>query len=179
MGDDSLSAASRPQLSRAIQVYSKPLSRYAYSLCGCVHRSQDAVQDTFLRLAERDEPIKPEERLGPWLFKVCRSRVIDQFRKEGRMTPGAELPETNPQLPPVDTPRESAERGDSAAAVWEQMGNLSPNQREVLRLKFQAQLSYREIADVLDLSVSNVGYLVHTAMASLRQRLRTESDLLG
>lgn len=179
MGDDSLSAATRPQLSRAIEIYSKPLSRYAYSLCGCAHRSQDAVQDTFLRLAERAEPIEPDDRLGPWLFKVCRSRVIDQFRKEGRMKTGADLPETHPGQAEAASPVETTERADSAAAVFAHMDQLPPNQREVLRLKFQAQLSYREIADVLDLSVTNVGYLVHTAMASLRQRLRTESDLLG
>lgn len=179
MGDDSKSNATSPQLTRAIQAYSGPLSRYSYSLCGCIHRSQDAVQETFLRLAQREQPIEPEERLGPWLFKVCRSRVVDQFRKEGRMSQSAEIPETNPELPAVDTPLESAERGDSAAAVFEQMSKLPANQREVLRLKFQGQLSYREIADVLDLSVTNVGYLAHTALATLRQRLRTESDLLG
>lgn len=179
MGDATLSAAIRSQLSRAIQSHSEPLQRYAYSLCGCPHRAQDAVQETFLRLAERAEPIIPDERLGPWLFKVCRSRVIDQFRKEGRMNTGADLPETHPEAPDIATPRETAERGDSAAAVWQQMHKLPPNQREVLRLKFQAQLSYREIADVLDLSVTNVGYLAHTALASLRAHLRAESDLLN
>jgi RNA polymerase sigma-70 factor (ECF subfamily) len=41
----------------------------------------------------------------------------------------------------------------------------------VLRLKFQHELSYREIAEKTGLSVSNVGFLMHTALRALRQRL--------
>jgi RNA polymerase sigma-70 factor (ECF subfamily) len=48
---------------------------------------------------------------------------------------------------------------------------LPPKQREVVRLKFQAQLSYEEIAAITSLSVSNVGVLLHTAIRTLRQRM--------
>jgi RNA polymerase sigma-70 factor (ECF subfamily) len=48
---------------------------------------------------------------------------------------------------------------------------LPVNQREVVRLKFQNQLSYEEIAAVTSLSVSNVGFLLHTALKTLRLRM--------
>jgi RNA polymerase sigma-70 factor (ECF subfamily) len=46
--------------------------------------------------------------------------------------------------------------------------SLSPNQREVIRLKFQSDLSYKEIAEITQLSVTNVGFLLHTGLKKLR-----------
>ncbi|MEO0795575.1 MAG: sigma-70 family RNA polymerase sigma factor [Verrucomicrobiota bacterium] len=179
MGNDPITESVRDQLKTAVETHSLPLSRYAYSLCGCIHRSRDAVQDTFLRLARRPEPVQPDERLAPWLFKVCRSRVIDHFRKEGKMSELSEIAEMT--LPAEDSlqPNDATETTDSCAAVWQFIAKLPVNQREVIRLKFQNQMSYQEIADVTELSVSNVGYLLHTAMATLRQQLKTETDLLA
>ena len=48
-------------------------------------------------------------------------------------------------------------------------------EREVLQLKFQQGLSYREIAGVTGHSVSNVGFLIHTGLKSLRGRLRVNA----
>ncbi|MHC5024337.1 MAG: sigma-70 family RNA polymerase sigma factor, partial [Planctomycetota bacterium] len=50
------------------------------------------------------------------------------------------------------------------------VAELPGRQQEVLRLKFQAGLSYREIATVLDLTVSHVGVLIHNAIKAVRER---------
>ena len=52
------------------------------------------------------------------------------------------------------------------------LGDLSPNQQEVVRLKFQDELSYKQISSVTGLTVSNVGFLLHTAIRRLRDGLR-------
>jgi RNA polymerase sigma-70 factor (ECF subfamily) len=51
---------------------------------------------------------------------------------------------------------------------------LPDNQQEVVRLKFQNGLSYREISCITKLSVSNVGYLIHTAIQKIRAELQVE-----
>ena len=66
---------------------------------------------------------------------------------------------------------ELAERHDSTAQVMQLMEGLSDNQQEVVRLKFQNGLSYREISNITELSVTNVGYLIHTAVQKLRKEL--------
>ena len=48
---------------------------------------------------------------------------------------------------------------------------MTPNQREVIRLKFQNDLSYKEIAEVTGLSATNVGFLLHVALKKLRELL--------
>ena len=66
-------------------------------------------------------------------------------------------------------PAAIAETRDTAGRLLRLLDSLPGNQQEVLRLKFQNGLSYREISRVTDLSVTNVGFLIHTALKSLRQ----------
>ena len=56
------------------------------------------------------------------------------------------------------------------------MRGLPNNQQEVVRLKFQNGMSYKEIAAVTELSVSNVGFLLHTALDTLRTRIAAAGE---
>ena len=62
---------------------------------------------------------------------------------------------------------------EAASGVMGALQNLPERQQEILRLKFQSGLSYQEIARVMDLSVGNVGFIIHTALKTLRVRLVT------
>jgi RNA polymerase sigma-70 factor (ECF subfamily) len=62
------------------------------------------------------------------------------------------------------------------AQVTKALDRLSENQREVIRLKFQQGLSYKEISEVTGLSSGNVGFLLHTGLKRLRSFL--PDDLL-
>ena len=69
----------------------------------------------------------------------------------------------------------AAENRDTAEHIFKMLGGLSDNQQEVVRLKFQGGLSYQEISRVTDLSVSNVGYLIHSAVQKIRNQLRVDT----
>jgi RNA polymerase sigma factor (sigma-70 family) len=66
-------------------------------------------------------------------------------------------------------PGRSLEAAETHEALLEMIGHLPRNQQEVVRLKFQNGFSYKEIARITDLSVTNVGFLIHTAVARLRR----------
>ncbi len=165
-----------PELERAefvraaLAAHEGPLLRYAVSLLdGDLERARDCVQDTFLRLCEQ-VPAEIGGHLVPWLFTVCRNRALDLQRKDRRMTPLIEAGlETRPSGD--RTPAAAAEFHEASASALNFIAELPPNQREVVRLKFQNQLSYQEIADVTTLSVTNVGFLLHTALKTLRRRM--------
>jgi len=82
-------------------------------------------------------------------------------------------PETLPI--PYDRPATSLEQEETMSQVLRVMETLPKNQREVLRLKFQCDLSYKEISEITKLSVTNVGFLIHTAIKTLRKEMLTES----
>ena len=70
------------------------------------------------------------------------------------------------------------EKHDSTHALSQILGvieTLPKNQREVLYLKFQSDLSYKEISDITKLSVSNVGFLIHTAVRAIRKQMLSEA----
>ena len=145
------------------------LERYADSVSSSRELARDAVQDTFRKLAalprkERPDPPKP------WLFRVCRNRLIDLQRRERRSVP---IEEATLETTPADipTPQETSERSDLHSQVIRSIENLPAAQREVVRLKFQNELSYKEISEITQHSVSYIGVLLHSAMKTLRQHM--------
>ncbi len=160
-----------------VEQYEKPLCRYAYSLTRSVSAAQDAVQETFLRLCKADRA-KIEGHEAAWLFQVCRSRVFDMKRKEkpmNNLTPAQE----SVLAAPGHNPAESAMHRDSESLVPRLMEGLPDRQREAIRLKFQQNLSYRDIARVMDISESNVGFLIHTGVKFLRDQMKTLSGAVS
>lgn len=155
--------------------YEQPLLRYAARITGDAETAQDVVQDTFLKLclANRDTI---EGYLAPWLYRVCRNRALDVRKKEQRMQPVEPVRlETHPSHQPP--PRAVAEGRETESLVLDALAELPENQQEVFRLKFQDQLSYKEISDVTGFPVDNVRYLIHTSLKRVRERLRTTLEL--
>lgn len=148
-----------------VAAHAADLTRYAASILGSDDAARDVVQDTFVRLW-REPRESVADPVRPWLFRVCRNRAFDLRRKGGRMKPlDAEHAEAIEESP---GPRQMAEQQDRLARVLHMMRTLPENQQEVVRLKFQNGMSYKEIASVTELSVSNVGFLLHTALTTLR-----------
>jgi RNA polymerase sigma factor (sigma-70 family) len=155
-----------PWVRSAVERYEGPLTLYAARLLGDADAARDVVQETFLRLCTQDRATL-ETRLAEWLFTVCRNRALDVLRKESRMS---RLSEEQVQrcLSPAPGPPDVAERREMASRVLDLLESLPINQRDVIRLKFQNGFSYQEISRISGHSVSNVGYLIHAGMKTLR-----------
>jgi len=152
-----------------------PLTGYAAGLLGGDwDRARDVVQDTFIKL-HRQDPEMIQGRLKSWLYTVCRNRSIDVLRKENPMLSSAGEAFENLNDSALDPSRAMEER-ERHAEVMTFLDRLPENQREVIRLKFQGDLSYKEISDVTGLSVSNVGFLIHTGIKRLRSLMGVEVD---
>jgi RNA polymerase sigma-70 factor (ECF subfamily) len=133
------------------------------------------VQEAFLRLCAEDRAAV-EGHIAQWLFTVCRNRAVDVRRKETRM---GSL--TKDQMVRAESkegaPSEGLEKQEAMSQVLRLLNKIPENQQEVIRLKFQEGFSYREISGVTGLSVTNVGFLIHTGLKLIRQRMREESGL--
>lgn len=156
-------------IQQMVERYERPLCQYAYRITGHIESAQDAVQDTFVKLCNKD--ILPDELTAPWLYRVCRNRCIDIIRKDKPMEMLSEartatLPASGKQ------PDESLQLRDSLSQLMQQLAKLPANQAEVIRLKFQHHMSYRQIAEVTKLTESNVGYLIHVGIKTLRQQTK-------
>ncbi len=154
-----------------------PLTRYAATITADLDRARDIVQDTFVRLCA-EERSRVEPCLTEWLFTVCRHRALDVVRKENRMTRLDES-ELDTRASSTPSPAHETERQDTHRHVLRALATLPKNQQEVVRLKFQNGLSYEEISRITQLTVTNVGFLIHTAVKTLRHRLQADTDLFS
>lgn len=154
---------------QALDTYEGPLVRYARRILGDEDQARDVAQETFLQLCrQRREHV--DGHLAQWLYTVCRNRALAIKRKERRMTTLSQS--TQRQLASgAPTPEAAAETSDSAGQVSAELDRLPENQQEVIRLKFESGLSYKQIAEVTGHTVSNVGFLLHRGLKTLRQRL--------
>jgi len=150
----------------AVSRFEGPLTLYASRLLRNAETARDVVQETFLRLCEQKRETV-DGHLAEWLFTVCRNRAMDILRKENRMNQLSEE-RVNRCLSPAPSPLDLSEQRDLAAKVLKLLENLPPNQREVIRLKFQNGFSYQEISRISGHSVSNVGFLIHAGIKTLR-----------
>jgi RNA polymerase sigma factor (sigma-70 family) len=157
-----------------IDQYQGRLIRFAARITGDIDAARDVVQDTFMRLC-REDAEKTRDHVAPWLFRVCRNRALDVRKKEGPMMPLDEAVEARLEGHAPD-PLAALERSAIASRVLAVLGELPERQQEVLRLRFQEDLSYKEISAVTSCSVSNVGFLIHTGVKHLRQRLNAPAS---
>lgn len=155
----------REWISCALHEHECSLIRYAQMFVGDLDVAKDVVQDAFLQLCQKQQPLD-SDYLKRWLFKVCRNKAIDHFRKEKRMSQSDSA--VSEIVDREQSPEVNCERQETHQSVLNRISSLPANQQEVLRLKFQSDFSYREIAEVTGLTISNVGVLLHTAIKKLK-----------
>ena len=162
------------RVTHVVETLRDPLVRYAaYLLGGDIGLGQDVAQDTFEKLLKKppqDLDQLNDDRLKAWLFTVCRNRALDLRRKQRRMTTYSS-PALEEQQDAALGPADMAQKRDTLATLLRRLATLPSNQQEVIRLRFQGGLTYSQIAEVTELTSSNVGYLLHHGLKTLRVQM--------
>lgn len=158
-------------IDRALERYERPLISYAKDITGELESAKDAVQETFLRLSKQDVAAL-EPRLAPWLFFVCRNCALDHCRKVVRFSQ-----EPVDEDCPSDAPSPAAEAvaAEDGERLRQLVARLPERQRELVKLKYEAGLSYKEMGEAMRMSVSHVGVQLHEAIQTLRAHWNREN----
>jgi RNA polymerase sigma factor (sigma-70 family) len=105
------------------------------------------------------------------LFKVCRNRALDVRESESRRRKLDETRLIHVSEIVGSYVRDPVERKQLLRQILAMIDTLPANQREVVFLKFREGFSYKEISQLTGLSISNVGFLIHTAVHTIRERV--------
>lgn len=144
-----------------------PLLQYARRITGDREQARDVVQETFVKF-QRNGASRLEETPATWLFTVCRNAALNVCRKERRMMyVDEEVIEARESEQPM--PFDQLEQKEATRFLLRIVGTLPLRQQEVIQLKFQNDLSYQQIAEIMQTTANNVGVLLHTALKTLRQ----------
>lgn len=166
------SAPTPQSLEDAMEQYQSSLLRYATRVLNNEDAAQDVVQEAFIRLHGNLDKIKTRGvQVKGWLFRTTHNAAVDYIRKESRRRNLHDRQSKQADLF-VNDPEAQQERDDKKALVMRHLNTLKPKEREVLVLRLQEGMSYKEIAAVLKRSEGYVGTLIHTATKKLSRSLQ-------
>lgn len=144
-----------------------PLLKYTIKVISRLAPSEEVVQESFLRLWKQEYPGEFEHYPKAWLYKVCRNLAIDILRKEDKLSLENNLEEilARPCI---------SEKLFEISQIMQEIAKLEKSEQEVLVLKFNDDLSYKEIAELTGLSVSLVGVRIHNALKKIKDVIQKD-----
>ena len=146
-----------------------PLYRFAISLCGDADAALDLTQNAFHKLAKNWRDIREPSKVKSWLFSVLHRDFIDQYRRKKRVPfTGLDQVAEPPAHDPI--PRGT---GVDVTSMMNALLQMDEKFRAPLSLFYIESLSYKEIADVLDIPIGTVMSRLRRAKDQLRERLES------
>jgi len=144
---------------------------YLHVSVGNRHDAEDLTTQTFLKMLEKIGSFRWQSApFSAWLFRIAHNLAMDHFRSRRRWQPEEEVPE-----PPAHEAEPSAEleamRTIGRESMLKLIEDLSPEQQQVLTLKFVFNLPNAEVAAILDKTQGAVKSLQHRALVSLQKQI--------
>lgn len=151
------------------------LYRLALGIILHTAEAEDVVQDTMIRAWERRAEWPQIQNLEAWLMQICRNLALDRKKHAQHEVKGEPLSLLTVQGTQTDKthPAEHPDAMDAREGlhlISRLIGQLPPPQDEIVRLRDIEGLSYREIADELELTENQVRVYLHRARQKLRQQ---------
>ena len=173
--DTDIAAACRKDPAAFVPIYNRyvqPVYRYLYSKTGNPADAEDLTAQTFLTALEKISGYKENGHFSAWLFTIARNKAFDHFRKH---KPQLSLDQVAEIGLPSDLTQQiiSAERRSALLSLVE---SLPAQEQELLRLRFVARLSYREIGQLLGQSEQAVKKSAYRLLARMESRMEEEND---
>ena len=147
------------------------LLNYTFKILARLAPSEEVVQESFLKLWKQEFPGNFEHYPKAWLYRVCRNLAIDCLRKDKRLSFDDNLEEI------LSCPCVS-ESLLEASQIMSEINKLESLEKEVLVLKFNDDLSYKEIAELTGISVNLVGVRIHNGLEKIRSVVQDELQRL-
>jgi RNA polymerase sigma-70 factor (ECF subfamily) len=146
--------------------YKRPLYSYFYKLTnGNGQAAEDLVHTVFYRVIRYKSTFSREGTFAKWLFRIAHNTGIDYHRKIKNVNAyNAEIKATQP----VVYENLEMEKSEQIAVLEKALRQLKPDEREILILGKIDSFSYREIADILNITESNVKIRIFRALRKLK-----------
>jgi RNA polymerase sigma-70 factor (ECF subfamily) len=156
-----------------------PLMSYALRLAGDLQVAEDIVQEAFMRLHAQFEEVREPRR---WIYRTVHNLALNHKRGASKIVPlnlnpsaaagvGEDVPASTETADPLPLPDEQIARLEGIGQVRLCLESLDERSRELVRLKFNEDLSYKEISARTGLNVGHVGYLLHHALKAIADEL--------
>jgi RNA polymerase sigma-70 factor, ECF subfamily len=163
---------------RLIEAYQSPVYNLAYRTLGNAGEAEEAAQEAFIRAYTRLETYNPEHKFSTWMLSITSNYCIDLIRKRR-----AQLLSLDEPLPPHPAlmsersqgPEAQAVEGEQELLVQSLLDTLPDDYRQTVVLRYWYDLSYEEIAEVMETTVSAIKSRLFRARKMLADSSRKNS----
>ena len=166
-------AGDRDALEELYLIHFDRIYSYLHVSVGNRHDAEDLTTQTFLKMLEKIN--KFQWRSAPfsaWLFRIAHNLAMDHFRSRKRWQPEEDVPEPPGEEEP--SAEMMAMQSIGRESLMELIDDLSPEQQQVLTLKFVFSFPNKDVATILDKTEGAVKSLQHRALASLQKQLKQQ-----
>ena len=159
----------RNAFNELVRIHAQGVMNVIYRMCGDAQVAEDAAQETFIRAWSHLGSFRVDSSLRNWLYRIALNTATDMLRKEKRILPGDvdDFQLADPQPGPEGIYLQE----ERTALVQAAIQSLPDASRAVLVLKEYEGLSYREIADALDIPIGTVMSRLNYARKTLKEKL--------
>ena len=168
---DQLAATGVDALGALFDLTSHRLVRFAIALTRNQHDAEDAVQTSLVRLAGRPQLLSPTTCPWAYLLRMVRNEALLIARRKKRWIKSGNLNDLV-TICRVD----EIEREETYRAVWSALRTLPPDQAEVVVLKIWEEMTFAQIAAILEESPNTIASRYQYAMTKLSKRLLKQHD---
>ena len=171
----------RAAFTELVEKYKQPVMNFVYRSLRDEAEAEDLAQNVFLQVFKSRARYERTAKFSTWLFTIARNLCLNEIRRRSRH-PAESLEETHPENDDqssrqyedkkVFLPTENVLHGELAKKIEEALAELPENQRTAILLCRQDELSYEEIAKVLDCSLSATKSLIHRGRETLKEKLK-------
>ena len=163
-------------LEELYDAYAPLIYSYIYRRIQDAASAEDLTGEVFLRMLQalRSDGAWHTSFRG-WLYRVAHNLVVDYYRRQPATPPVSLDDEIHEIEADGDGPETLAQASASRRALREALQQLTPEQQQVLALRFGQELATREVSQILGKSVSAVEGLQHRALAALRRIIKDEA----
>ena len=167
-----------PTWEEIVDRHSDRVYRLALRLTGNRHDAEDLTTQTFLKMLEAIGRFRWKSApFSAWLFRIAHNLAMDHFRARRRWQPEEEVPEP----PGEEEPSAELEAMQTIGreSMLKLIDRLSPEQQQVLTLKFVFNLPNAEVATILDKTEGAIKSLQHRALVSLQKQISQQDPQPG
>ena len=136
-----------------------------------VTAADDVVSEIFMKVALNLDSHDKKYAFSTWLFTIARNTLADYYRRQIRRFEESWDEFLEREAPISEQPEEKLLASERTEKLLRAVGKLTELQRRIIELKYWSELSNVEIAEILGLSASNVGFIHYQAMKRLRAML--------
>ena len=174
-----LQQGNEPAFKMLVETYQKMVVNTCFGLLQNTEDAEDIAQDVFIEVFRSIQNFRADAKLSTWLYRIAVNRSLNHIRDNKRrkwfQSFDDVVKEKNLQIKHYasENPGTELESLQRATILHEAIGSLPENQKTAFTLNKYEDLSYKKIAEIMDISVASVESLIHRAKVGLQKKLYT------